>query len=266
MITRRQAMWGAAGSVLLAACAKAQPNDQPPPRRALVLPDLPYRRIEVPGVVALAEWQRLRDAGQGWPVVIGGDEAMSQIAEQLAYPERRPAADILRAAARLSHPSGLARMRAAEWDATPAERREEEAAMTGTWPRQPEAIPTLDVAIEPRSRQPYARVHILVIPTRSGWEVPAYLGWGGSNECPNPEYHVAALRSWQERHGAELIGLGGEVMNLRVRTRPATRAAALALAREQYLYCPDITEQGLDSYAALAAALMASDWWYFWWD
>ena len=31
-------------------------------------------------------------------------------------------------------------------------------------------------------------------------------------------------------------------------------------------YCPDIVDQGTDNLATLAAILMVSDWWFFWWD
>jgi hypothetical protein len=34
----------------------------------------------------------------------------------------------------------------------------------------------------------------------------------------------------------------------------------------QYAYCNDIIDQGVGSYPALAAELMARDWWFFWWD
>jgi Domain of unknown function (DUF4253) len=51
-----------------------------------------------------------------------------------------------------------------------------------------------------------------------------------------------------------------------VAVRPKTREEALALARDQYVYCADNIDQGVRTYSALAAALMESDWWYFWWD
>jgi len=65
---------------------------------------------------------------------------------------------------------------------------------------------------------------------------------------------------------AELVGLSHDVMNVRVQRRPRTREAALELAREQYVYCSDIVDQGVQTLSALAAVLMESDWWYFWWD
>jgi hypothetical protein len=54
--------------------------------------------------------------------------------------------------------------------------------------------------------------------------------------------------------------------DLSVARRPATRDEALELARAQHVYCNDIIDQGVGSYRALAAGLMASDWWFFWWD
>jgi hypothetical protein len=55
-------------------------------------------------------------------------------------------------------------------------------------------------------------------------------------------------------------------LNVRVARRPATPEEALELARLQYEYCHDIVDQGVDTLSALAASLMAHDWWYFWWD
>jgi Domain of unknown function (DUF4253) len=74
------------------------------------------------------------------------------------------------------------------------------------------------------------------------------------------------MRMWRDHYGAELIGMSSDTLNLRVATKPKTRQEALALARDQYVYCTDIIAQGLQTYSALAASLMANDWWFFWWD
>ena len=55
-------------------------------------------------------------------------------------------------------------------------------------------------------------------------------------------------------------------MNIRVSRRPGSREEAIALARDQYHYCPDIVDQGVEAIAPLAASLKGSNWWYFWWD
>jgi hypothetical protein len=94
---------------------------------------------------------------------------------------------------------------------------------------------------------------------------PIYDG-GDWNACPPPEYHVAALRSWHNAFGADLVGINRHTMNLRAAGRPTTREAAAKLARQQYAYCPDIVDQGVGTVSALAATLMTSEWWYLWWD
>ncbi|MEN3327087.1 MAG: hypothetical protein V7638_1894 [Acidobacteriota bacterium] len=49
--------------------------------------------------------------------------------------------------------------------------------------------------------------------------------------------------------------------------RPAsTRDEALALAKQQFIYCSDIVHQGVGSVEALAATLFGATVWYFWWD
>jgi len=110
------------------------------------------------------------------------------------------------------------------------------------------------------------KVHIAIFPTDDWTTIPAYLRFGGWNACPAAEYHVAAMRTWRDRYGVELVGVASDTLNLTVQRRPESRDEALALAREQYVYCNDIIDQGVETYSALAATLMASDWWYFWWD
>ncbi|HUB84844.1 MAG TPA: DUF4253 domain-containing protein [Rhizomicrobium sp.] len=138
----------------------------------------------------------------------------------------------------------------------------------GTWPANQDGQTgdVLLVASDPLSGKPYDKVHIALIPTDDWTAIPAYLRWGGWNDCPPPEFHVAALRSWRDRYGAELIGLSFDMMNLRVRRRPQSHDEAIALAREQYVYCRETIEPPKQTYSMLAADLMASNWWYFWWD
>jgi hypothetical protein len=135
----------------------------------------------------------------------------------------------------------------------------------GEWPSEPMGAPQLSVTAD-LSGAPLNKVQVIILPSDDSTTIPAFLHWGNWNGCPAPEYHVAALRSWRDRFGAELIGLSHDVMNIRVKKRPRTREAAIDLAREQYVYCSDIVDQGVQTLSALAAILMESDWWYFWWD
>ena len=228
--------------------------------RARLLAAVPYPRVEVPGARALAEWQRLRAEGKGWPVIVGDDEQLDAIAEQFSIDEPAPApAAILAKAAALRFPDSLA-----QWSGTDPDLPDPP---LGTWPA-PDAVAGtgLTVANDIVSGAPFSRVHILLIPPASSWEVPAYLRWGNWNACPAPEQHVAALRHWNERFGAELVGIDRDTLNLRTTRRPADRQSALALAGDQYRYFPDIIDQGVGSLSTLAAILMAGDWWFFWWD
>jgi hypothetical protein len=248
--------------------------------QAKALASFPYERIQMPGAEAYATWQRLKAEKRGAPVVLGGDEAVSRAIDGFAIqggtspdvPDKALILERVRAtlalARKLRHPEDLLKMRAEE--IARSGETENWPEPTGTWPdEQPTPVPDgkgVTVAFDILEGTPLANVNIAIIPTEDWTEVPAYLAWGGWNECPAPEYHVAALRSWRDRYGAELVGLSNDVMNVRVARMPATRDEALHLAREQYAYCSDIVDQGTNTLSALAATLMVDPWWYFWWD
>jgi Domain of unknown function (DUF4253) len=136
----------------------------------------------------------------------------------------------------------------------------------GDWPEHPDEMPGVTVVSDILKGTLLALVRIALIPTDDWTTIPAYLRWGGWNECPAPEYHVAAFRSWRDRYGVELVGLSFDTLNLTVARPPETRGKAMALAHEQYVYCSDIIDQGTQTYSVLAASLMNGGWWYFWWD
>jgi hypothetical protein len=98
------------------------------------------------------------------------------------------------------------------------------------------------------------------------WQLPAVLKYGGWNECPAPEVHCAFHRKWQAEFGAQITGMSGDVIECAVVNPPRDQQSALALAWEQYWYCSDIVEQGCGSVNSLAATLLDSDYWFFWWD
>ena len=157
----------------------------------------------------------------------------------------------------LTEPSPRQLLEEGNWNAGPP---------VGEWPSTQPGPVGLTVAEDLLTGRPLERVHIILVPTDDWTSIPAHLRWGGWNANPTPEYHVAALRSWRDRYGARLVGLGPDSMNVRVQRRPQTREEALALAREFHAYCNDTIDQGLGTLSNLAAALMSGDWWFFWWD
>lgn len=232
--------------------------------------DFPYEIVQVQGSLALDEWSRLRDLGRGWPIILGGEEDFLRVAEGVVGYEGDPVGvqsveDILAAARRLDHPASLLQSiqeRYAQYGDAPPE------ADIGEWPADASLMGAggLTVPIDILSGRPFERVYIAILPTQDPTEAPAYLRWGGWNECPSPEHHVAAFRSWRDRYGVVPVAMAGDVLNLHAVSRPASREEALGLAREQYAYCTDIVDQGVTTLSNLAAVLMNGDWWYFWWD
>jgi hypothetical protein len=266
----------------------------------------PFSRIETAGDQALAAWEAVVTSGLGAPVVVGDDDALARIAERvpdLPGLSRKSTEEILEISDRIRHPGDMISQRANDLararerlpqflESNPdaplpgfvqaafpgiyvaKQSREELIAQmlresqpeVSEWPATATESPGLWVAVDARSGAPLSRAHIVILPTDDWTTIPAYLRWGNWNGCPAPEYHVAAFRSWRDRYGAELVGLSHDVVNIRVRRRPKTRAEALDLAREQYSYCSDIVDQRVGTLNALAAALMEHDWWFFWWD
>lgn len=136
----------------------------------------------------------------------------------------------------------------------------------GEWPNETFDEMGIITHLETLSQKPYEHVIIGLLQIDAPWQAFAHLGWGGWNDCPFPAEHCAMHRYWQSQWGAEVVSMTGSVVQCIVSRPPGTHEAALRLAREQYVYCYDIVEQGTGSIAALAAGLVDSNYWYFWWD
>jgi hypothetical protein len=238
--------------------------------------NFPYELVETTGENALATWEELKNAGRGAPVVLGDEPENLLFPFDPLHPARlKPVEAILSDAEAINFPNDLRKLRRAQYAqamvslgmvASPADFVEtEDETPSDDWLAETSDAPGLSVAYE-RTGEPKSAVHIALIPTVDATAIPAYLRFGDWNACPSPAYHVAALRAWRDLYGAELIGLSFDTINLRVSRKPATREEALELARAQFVYCSDIIVQGVGSYGRLAAGLMESDWWYFWWD
>jgi hypothetical protein len=122
------------------------------------------------------------------------------------------------------------------------------------------------VPLDVLTGEPLPEVAIALLPIDKGWQATAILPWGNYNDNPGPAVHTAILRDWGRRYGAELVSMTGDVIEASVARPPTSDQAALALAREQYSYSPDIVQQGLGDVETLAASLKKNHAWYFWWD
>lgn len=263
-------------------------------RRDLI-DSFPYPLREVAGEDALASWRAARNDRQTTPIILADEDSLMSVLDNLPSNggEGRAVPTILAEARALTFPQDLRQH----------ERKQEErfAAIVASWPKErreqyeeqlerfragreqakdaprgsfPEIAEEeglvgpvgLTVVLDLLSGRFLDEVHLATLPTADPTEVPAYLFFGGWNACPPPEHHVAALRGWHERYGAVPVGLNHGTMNVLVERRPSSRDEAVELALDQYAYCPDVVEQGAGTIENLAATLMVSDWWYFWWD
>lgn len=229
-----------------------------------------YPLVIVPGDEAIDAVEDLKLQRKGVPIVLGGASEFTLVDEMMALGlvEHPSTQLILDRAAEITFPEGFQAMKARERAAL--RRRypqfadvEDEGLPIGEWPDQASTGAGLSVAYH-WSGEPWPRVHIAVLPTDDWTTAPAYLRAGGWNACPEAAVMVAALRSWRERYGAELVGFSHDVMNIRVEIAPSSRDEALALAWEHYLFCGDVLND--QTLAELGATLIADDWWNFWWD
>ena len=83
MIARRPMLrWSAGAMLALAGCRPASAPANALGREAATAgAGLPWPLITTTGENALAEWERLRREGRGWPVVVGNDDALALLAE-----------------------------------------------------------------------------------------------------------------------------------------------------------------------------------------
>lgn len=113
---------------------------------------------------------------------------------------------------------------------------------------------------------PPATTGLLLVPVTRPADVPRVLGWyGPANHDLSGSDVTAVLRSWEDRFGAVLVGMGFDVLQLAVAHPPTDPSGLDALAREHYEFCPDNVDQGVGSLEAYAPMLAGSEWW-FWWD
>jgi hypothetical protein len=114
-------------------------------------------------------------------------------------------------------------------------------------------------AYTPRSFAPIA-----LVPADVPWKVPAFLRF--TDDTQEPPVHVAVMKYWFERWGAELVAWDTASAELRVLRPPQASDATIQLAKEQYTYCPDVVIQETRSVSTLARVLVGSAVWRFWWD
>ena len=220
------------------------------------LPEFPFQLEFVPGRLALAE--RSSREGRGSTSILMGSPEDITLLKELMETSERTVSEILALAESL------------DIDAWLLEREKEDAefyaAMSGPWPTFPPKGMELSVHLGQVGIKHKEQVLLGVFPTGNSWEVPAFLQHGGWNDCPEAHVHVALHRRWSRNFGSDIVSVTNDVVECCVERPPSTREEAMVLAREHFLYCTDIVNQGYGTVEALAAVLLKSKYWHFWWD
>lgn len=250
----------------------------------------PYELFEVKGSDLAEIWKKLQNRPDTTPVVLGQIINFKRIADNVASLGEGNNRKIrikktVAAAGSLQHPQSVFKLQQnLIYDAREKYARkiahlekddnknfldifkqsihESDTAEIGTWPKKMPAERKFDFG---HFVDPASSAYVALIPTKDQSEIPAFLGFGGWGSCPADEYHISALRSWKKRYGAELISLGSDSLQLKISKRPGSKKEALELAKEHYAYCKHIVDPNSSTVSDLAAKLMQSDEWFFWW-
>ena len=76
----------------------------------------------------------------------------------------------------------------------------------------------------------------------------------------------AVVRSWEDRFGARLLRVGFAEINLLVDNPPRSIGHAQCIAAEHFAFCDECAGDGLSDIPGIAAGLMKTPIWTFWWD
>lgn len=215
--------------------------------------------LRIPWEQALERWRlfrRLARQTQHYPLILG--DLTTFHAEQLSFTQNDHFDQQMERAQRLDIAHIILERLQTEIHSIP---RGEYPPVMHIPPIREEHFFTLDR----RLSKPSSDVFIGLFPTLVSHEIPIYLNFGGWSACPSPEEHLAFWKHWNKRYGAEAVVLTGDVLEMRVSRPPQDHKQAYELAFEQYTYCENIVSHGLETIDYLAAALLGSPNWYFWW-
>lgn len=258
-----------AGLLVLPALTLAQGQEAPPPPAvpaepamlAAIKGPLPFEHLVLPGQEVAATMARLRAERPGIvPVVLGDPAGLADLAQVIAA--NATADEVLRQGLALDLDAWMK----GRVDEDPAYfTAPDDAGAVGPEPGGEDVEPL--AAIRDVLTGDFKPAVVLgLVPADPPWKVAAEVRPGGWNECPPAAVQLAFFKRWHEQYGAVVTSIAEDIIEFSVARPPQTAAEARRLAREQFIYCPDIVMQGVGSEAALVAMLQGSANWFFWWD
>jgi len=220
-----------------------------------------YETIQVNGDKAvdtlIARLEGFPKTGQ-YPFLIGDDFQRQRAEESLKFNDDDPR-DIVESSLSMNVEAWIAEQVALNEELTPSEK------LLGPWPGETERKGSIGLHLDHRGCVK-PRVFMGLARIAEPWQLPAVMKFGGWNSCSEPAVHCAFHRLWQAEYGAWITGLSNDTIKCLVELPPRDPDAALRLAWQQYWYCNDIVDQGCGTISRLAAQLINSPHWFFWWD
>jgi hypothetical protein len=236
---------------------------------------LGFELIQCEGKQAVSRLEELRrdwQSGQPYPFLLGDEKSLKYMRENQKF-DKRTVEQIIQASLQINTSAWINEQQAnftREQEESPDEEFTAED-LLGDWEETTMEV-TAQPAIDPliqydmATKQIKPLLYIGLVNLEEPWMLPAQVRFGGWNACPEAALQCALMRYWQEKHGAEIITIAHDVIECKVKNPPATKDEAIKLAWEQFWYCEDIVMQGAGTISDLAAGLINSPYWYFWWD
>jgi hypothetical protein len=109
-------------------------------------------------------------------------------------------------------------------------------------------------------------VPIRLFPTAVPWEVFAYQPFGGWNDAPWPDEVLVMFRHWYDRHGAEVVSVGADWLEVFVPRPPRSRDEAGRLIDELGWFGEESPMRFAPGNTDPLEYIGAQHYWYFWWD
>jgi hypothetical protein len=222
-----------------------------------------FETIQVAGRDAIARLEELRSrypSSRKFPFLIGDIDEMDLIRETAEFDTRDTAA-IIEASFDIDPAEWIAQRRS-ELEAEEPSAED----FVGEWPGEVAQKGSTTLHLDLVSGKIKPEVYLGVVKIEQPWHLPAVLKYGAWNDCPEAAVHCAFHRHWQATYGAQITGMSGSTIECAVSNPPLDKGSAIELAWEQYWYCSDIVTQGCETINNLAATLMESPYWFFWWD
>jgi hypothetical protein len=192
-------------------------------------------RFSCGGSEAVDRWRSLRAiAGQSgfWPVILGDDKEVERILGVADSEYGQPLETILKDAFSRSAERWLKEREKLQRGEIVGDPDAFLASLHEEWPAKIERLTQFTIPYDGlKSKRPKDKITIGLFPTMNPWELPAYLNFGGWNECPDPSAHVRLMKRWYDEYGAELVGMNGDEVEMYATRPPITRQDALRLAK-----------------------------------